>query len=321
MASLYPIVGIDVSKWQGRMDWGVAEPKIHFAYIKASQGRDVADPAFIENWLGAGVHGIPRGAYHYFVPRRSPVNDPKLQASFFASQLDGDFGQLPPMLDCETDPDGLSIQEMVERIYKFLNEFKNLTGLECGVYTRSGWWDPQVTNGEKSATDFPHISGDGIRPLWVAQYNSVIQFPSVPWDWERRYGQTCWTFWQWSADGNLKGPEYGAQSKSIDLNRFNGSLEEFNKRFDLDLDPGEPPDPDPEPEPEPGDCLRFRVVTDSLNVRNGPSIEAAKIGTLKKGQVVDALNVRGTDSWIEIEPGRWACVQYGSRVHMTKAEG
>ena len=44
-----------------------------------------------------------------------------------------------------------------------------------------------------------------------------------------------WVFWQFSADGNGRGPEFGASSKSIDLNYFNGDLAAFNAYI------GEPP--------------------------------------------------------------------------------
>lgn len=312
------VVGIDVSRWQGVMNWDVAKPKIQFAFIKASQGQTGRDAQFERNWLGTKERGIPRGAYHYFSPRRSPVSDPKLQAQNFAAALGEDTGDLPPMLDCESDNDDLNLQEMQDRIYKFLKEFTSLTGRECGIYTRKYWWDPQVTNGTKSNTDFPRISGNGMRWLWVAHYNSTVNAPLIPWDWEKRYGLNAWTFWQWSADGNGKGAEYGAESKAIDLNRYNGTLEGFMSEFDLEnVEPG--PEPEPEPEPQPGGLV-MRVNTDVLNVRNGPSVENAIDGKLYKGETVVVGNVRGSDAWVEIAPGQWCAAQYNTRVYLLKVE-
>jgi lysozyme len=61
-----PIQGIDVSYWQGDIDWlKVREAGVHFAFIKATEGGDHLDPKFLENWEGAKRVGIARGAYHF----------------------------------------------------------------------------------------------------------------------------------------------------------------------------------------------------------------------------------------------------------------
>ena len=61
-----PIHGIDVSKWQGTVDWAaVRAAGTQFVFIKATEGGDHVDDRFLENWNGAGAVGIPRGAYHF----------------------------------------------------------------------------------------------------------------------------------------------------------------------------------------------------------------------------------------------------------------
>lgn len=51
--------GIDVSRHQELIAWErVAEDDIDFAYIKASEGGDLVDERFAENWFGAGEAGI-----------------------------------------------------------------------------------------------------------------------------------------------------------------------------------------------------------------------------------------------------------------------
>src|SRR5690349_19128466 len=55
-----PIHGIDVSKWQGRIDWAsVSAAGTQFAFIKATEGGDHTDERFLENWQGAKAAGIP----------------------------------------------------------------------------------------------------------------------------------------------------------------------------------------------------------------------------------------------------------------------
>jgi lysozyme len=55
--------GIDVSHWQGTIDWNqVKNSGIAFAYAKASQGTTITDPMFATNVQGARAAGIPIGA-------------------------------------------------------------------------------------------------------------------------------------------------------------------------------------------------------------------------------------------------------------------
>ena len=52
----YPIHGIDVSKYQGDIDWNaVKNSGVKFAWIKATEGGDHADERFAANWAGAKI--------------------------------------------------------------------------------------------------------------------------------------------------------------------------------------------------------------------------------------------------------------------------
>lgn len=63
----YPVHGIDISKYQGDVDWRAARADgVEFVYIKATEGGDRLDERFHENWRGARDAGIPHGAYHFF---------------------------------------------------------------------------------------------------------------------------------------------------------------------------------------------------------------------------------------------------------------
>src|SRR5271169_5364327 len=72
----YPIHGIDVSKFQGDIDWNaVANSGVKFAWIKATEGGDRADARFQANWEGAKAAGIPHGAYHFVYWCRPPLEE------------------------------------------------------------------------------------------------------------------------------------------------------------------------------------------------------------------------------------------------------
>ena len=76
-------VGIDVSKWQGSINWNsVRGAGIEFAWMKATEGLTYKDPNFSANYLGAYNAGVIRGAYHF---ARPDVSGGTAQADFFAS--------------------------------------------------------------------------------------------------------------------------------------------------------------------------------------------------------------------------------------------
>src|SRR5688500_9640649 len=60
------VEGIDVSRYQGSIDWaGVKAAKKTFAIIQAGRGTS-PDPQFAANWAGAKANGIIRGTYLRF---------------------------------------------------------------------------------------------------------------------------------------------------------------------------------------------------------------------------------------------------------------
>jgi len=66
-ASAYPVRGVDISAYQGRIDWQVlASQNIDFAFIKATEGSSDRDSRFEQNWTGARSTYLLVGAYHFF---------------------------------------------------------------------------------------------------------------------------------------------------------------------------------------------------------------------------------------------------------------
>ena len=81
----YEVHGIDISHYQGSIDWvqlttnKTTKFPIHFVFMKATEGGDHADDTFPFNFDQAHRYGFIRGAYHFF----SPKTDPLKQADFF----------------------------------------------------------------------------------------------------------------------------------------------------------------------------------------------------------------------------------------------
>ena len=85
------------------------------------------------------------------------------------------------------------------------------------IYTSPGFWNSYGKIKDTSRFD-PKWN---YYPLWVAHYTTAAA-PQVPEPWK---SMSDWTFWQYTANGN--GLLYGAESKSLDMNWFNGDMEDL----------------------------------------------------------------------------------------------
>ncbi|MBO6243777.1 MAG: hypothetical protein J6O41_04335 [Clostridia bacterium] len=80
--------GIDVSNWQGYIDYGkVKQAGIEVVYIKSSEGRTFRDPYFQYNYENAKANGLKVGFYHFLTA--TSEQGAREQARFFASVISG----------------------------------------------------------------------------------------------------------------------------------------------------------------------------------------------------------------------------------------
>lgn len=193
MASTSKTQGIDVSKWQGSVNWqSVKEANIAFAFARATYGSTEVDSEFNSNWQAMKEAGIIRGPYHFFVA----ADDPTAQADLFISTVGSlDRNDLPPVIDIEADSGTSST--LVADVQTWLDLVEEKLGRKPIIYTSPSYWNEYMTN------DF------GGYPLWVAEYG-VSAPKSVN-------GWSTWSFWQYSQSGDLGG------LNPVDLDYFNGS--------------------------------------------------------------------------------------------------
>jgi lysozyme len=191
--------GIDVSYHSGAVEWdSVAAQGFQFAFVKATEGVDLKDPAFDKHWQELKSAGIVRGAYHFYVTE----DPPEMQAQFFITNVRLEPGDLAPVVDVEvighnTAP-GLS-----DRLTVFLATLHDHYGVLPIIYTSPAFWNKHLT------ADFGHY------PLWVAEYE--VDEPRIPNGW------TNWQMWQWKGDTTVAGVE-----KTADVTRIN------HPRYSLD---------------------------------------------------------------------------------------
>lgn len=192
-ANVSGLPGIDVSSWQGDVDWSAAKADgIDFVYTKATEGTYYQNPYFSQQYEGAYDEGIIRGAYHFAIPNDSSG---ATQADYFAENGGGwspDGLTLPGLLDIEYNPYGdecydLSQSAMVDWIADFLNEYHADTGTWAVIYTTLDWWTTCTGNYGGFADN---------DPLDIANYNTG-SYPALPAGW------TFYTFWQYGDDGTF----------------------------------------------------------------------------------------------------------------------
>ena len=210
--------GIDVSKWQGDIDWpAVRSDGYEFAIVRTTHGTEILDEYFEANWQGAKNVGMIRGTYQYYRPGQDPI----AQADTMLAKINAAGGMtpedLPPVLDLETD-DGLTPTQIVDSALTWLNYVEQQTQKRPMVYSAAYFGDTL-----KGAL--------GAYPLWVANYKStyVGNCPKVPDGW------SSWKIWQWSESGTAS----GINTNSVDLNVFDGSLDDLrNFAASSNLGPG-----------------------------------------------------------------------------------
>jgi lysozyme len=184
----YPIHGIDVSKYQGDIDWSaVKNSGVKFVWIKATEGGDHADEKFAANWEGAKQAGIPHGAYHFVYWCRPPGEE----VAWFEQNVPVESDALPPVLDVEPTPTSptcrrhLEKESVIPEMRVMLEEMERHYGKRPVIYTSVDFYESILSDGAFS--DYP---------IWV---RSTKHHPSV------RYGSRKWHFWQYQADGATPG--------------------------------------------------------------------------------------------------------------------
>jgi lysozyme len=196
--------GIDVSAYQENINWeAVANGGINFGFAKATEGAQDSDAMFASHWAGMKSVGIVRGAYHFFMASKDPIE----QANNFlrTTQKLMDASDLPPVLDLEKTY-WMNPSSVLDRAQKWLDTVQKATGRQPIVYTFPNFW-------HESLSDTTRLSN---YPLWIAHYET--DQPWVPGGWK------TWTFHQFSESGSIDG-----YADNIDLNNFQGSLDDLQK--------------------------------------------------------------------------------------------
>lgn len=228
LTQLNSVYGIDVSHWNGDIDWKLAKKNsvpIDFAYMKISQGNSLdsfqySRYNFDKNLREAKANNVKIGVYHFAVFGRTtnPYNDANADADHFLDTVARmpNPPDLPVVLDIEMDCfTQVSTYKWNNRdedvktyIERWVQRVKD-AGYEVMIYTA-----PQYL--KNVSTDY--LSS---YPLWYGRPTNVngsmnpeIWEPTTPINsWNN------WTIWQFSFRGNVSGV-----NGEVDLNAMRKSF-------------------------------------------------------------------------------------------------
>ena len=189
-------MGIDVSKWNGNIDWdavknsGVSYVIIRCGYRGSSQGSLIVDPMFTSNIKGATDAGLKVGVYFFTqaVDRVEAVEE----ASMVLDMIKNYRISYPVFLDVEASggrADGISKETRTEVCKAFCQTIQN-GGYTAGIYANKTWLTEKI--------DTSQLSG---YKIWLAQYSSSPTYTG-------RYD-----LWQYKSTGRVSGI-----SGDVDLN-------------------------------------------------------------------------------------------------------
>ena len=188
MTSTSGILGIDVSKWQGSIDWnavknsGVDYVIIRVGYRGSSAGALIDDSKFVANINGAKGAGLKVGVY--FVTQAINDVEAVYEASMVLDRIKGYNLDLPVFLDVEASGgrgDTIDKNTRTAVIIAFCETIRS-AGYTAGIYANKTWLSTKMD-----------VSKFGNYKIWVAHYSSVCGYTG-------RYD-----YWQYTEKGTVSG--------------------------------------------------------------------------------------------------------------------
>ncbi len=196
----YEIHGIDISHYQGDIDWEQLQNNaivdgcpLRFIIVKSTEGSSRIDPNFYSNFDNAREYGFVRGAYHFWSNKSSA----RQQANYFMKKVHLEDGDLPPVLDVEHKPKDKSVEDFQLDVLTWLHMVENKYHAKPIIYTYYKFKDQYLNT--------PAFDN---YPYWIAHYYvDKVEYKGK------------WKFWQHTDAGELPGIK-----GKVDLNIYNGSF-------------------------------------------------------------------------------------------------
>lgn len=200
---------IDISHWNGNIDFEAVKNEVDGVIMKCSQGNTYRDDKFEEYFAKATAAGLKVGCY-IFMAATTP-EEAKAEANFAVSCLMGKAMPLGVWLDIETD--SIRTAFFADNCITELSILKAY-GFNVGIYANLNWYRNYLTNDLK------------LYPLWIARYGANNGLPNP----ESKPAIDDMFMWQFTSKGNISGI-----SGNVDISEVYHTFDEAS--------PGESDDP------------------------------------------------------------------------------
>lgn len=184
--------GIDVSHYQGTIDWEAvaATGKVGYAYVKASESVSFVDDYYYYNIDEGRKYGITMGSYHFY---RAHV-DQEAQFQHMISVIDPSKQDIVPLIDVEA-ANGVSVETFASRLKVFLKKTEEYYGRPPVLYTYLNFYNKYL-----AYRGFDHY------PIMIASYSdqTPITVDGVE-----------YIMWQYTSKGRISGVK-----GNVDRSRF-----------------------------------------------------------------------------------------------------
>ena len=201
------IRGIDVSAWQGNINWDtVANYGMDFVILRITEAGNVIDNCFEKNYSGCQKHNIPTGAYKYSYAMT--VAEIQSEARKVVEVLNGRKLQYPVWLDLEWNNQRSLGAEQIHKLAEAFEKIIAAAGYKFGIYCNVDWYLNVICSHLKKY-DF-----------WIARYpasdNGTLQ---------ERLRPDFGVGWQYSSKAKIPGI-----SGTVDRNVF---YKDYNEAKDI----------------------------------------------------------------------------------------
>ena len=175
--------GIDVSHYQGRINWDevAKDPNVNYVYLKATEGVNTTDDTYRYNFRECKRVGLKVGSYLFFRPRLSA----KAQFQHFMSMVDTKSQDLLPVIDAEVIK-GVSVRAFQTRLLELCQLFEKEYGKKQIIYTGRNFYNKYIYGNTRLST----------YKYFIASY--TFEAPQLNGDKE-------YVMWQYTATGSVKG--------------------------------------------------------------------------------------------------------------------
>lgn len=277
--------GIDVSKWQGKIDWkSVKKAGIDFAIIRigyrGENGVIYRDDNADYNIQQAQKNGVLVGVY--FFSTAVSTDEAREEAIWTADSIKGYKISYPVVYDCEgyTNKDSrmysLSAKNRTDNAIEFLSYIKNI-GYDAMIYgSKADFENSTLWNIARIEKDYK---------VWIAHYSQNVYPQKETPDYSGRYDM-----WQYTNRGIVNGVEGNCDM----VVSYFKSAEADEK--DVSAKPDEAKPPKTQEELIYTDIQDLVTAKEEVNLRDGAGTKHNIVATLKSGEFLTRTGI-GSNGW------------------------